>query len=238
MVSKIILALIALNISTLVAHGNFNKISANADSSGLNSTHVKLNHQSFLYIPNGDALILDLTHTLYRTYMQNDVGIGYRRVLETIGIGANCYYMNMNEPRTFLHQISPGIEASLFDFQVSYNIYLPISRMKECKKGMIYHNPVSEFGVRYMMENDIAVGILPCYDHTNKKLGLNSSFTYALNDRYEFGIYPYLKHKSRGCLFSFGIKFGVDKGIKSTHRSNEFNYSLKYLGPKNPKIFV
>jgi hypothetical protein len=146
--------------------------------------------------------------------------------------------MNMNHPGAFLHQLSPGIEAMYKDLHVAYNLYLPTSQNKKARNGMIYHNPVSEFGLRYMIRKDIGIALLPFIDHKDKSWGLNSRLNYTLNDRFEFGIAPYFKKEGKGCLFSFGINFGESKGMKQALRSNSFKYSLKHFQPKIAKIYV
>jgi hypothetical protein len=235
MVSKIITILIALYVSSLVAHDNFNQVSANVDSVGLDSTHLKLNHQSYFYIPSGDALIFELNHGLHKNHMTNTIGIGYRTFLLNTGIGANLYYLNSNEPRAHLHQLSPGLELLYKGVQISYNLYIPTSAKMVVKRGSIYQSRVSEIGVRWSPNKEFTIGMLPFYDHLNARWGLNTRFTYTLKKKYEFGLSPYLNHNGNGCAFSFGINFGTAKEMKPVHRANKFNYLLE---PRAVKISI
>jgi hypothetical protein len=238
MVSKIISLLIALNACTLLAHDNFNQISANVDSSALDSSNLKLNHQSYFYIPNGDAFILDLTHRIHHKHFQNDLGLAYRTFLRNAGIGVNFYYQHSNRLKAFLHQFSPGLELLYKNLQVSYNLYLPTSVKMDLERGSIFHSRTSELGIKWFPRKDFNVGILPFYDHTQSKWGLNSKISYILKERLEFGLSPYWTSENKGCTFSFGVNFGPTKGIKSTHRSNRFNCLIERCSPKNPKIWV
>ena len=242
MVSKIFLYLITLpailSAINLLAHDNFNQVSANAGSSGLDSSHLKINHQSYFYIPNGDALILDLTHSLHTKHMQNDMGLAYRTTLGTVGLGANFYYMHTTQPKIFLHQYSPGVELLWKDLQVTYNFYFPASKERTLRKETLAYASVSEFGLRWMPNKEFSIGILPYYNHLNKNWGLNSNISYTMKETFVFGISPYFKSTGSGCLFSFGVNFGPAKGMKSTHRSNEFNYLVKYYRAKNPAIYI
>lgn len=227
MVSKIIYTLIALSSLTLFAHDNSNTISANAGSSGLESSHLKINHQSYFYIPSGDTIILDLTHSLHSRHMQNDMGLAYRTNLGKVTIGTNFYYMHTNHPRTFIHQFSPGVELFYKKWQISYNLYLPASIQKTVRRGLLCHSPISEFGIKWMIRKDLSVGLLPFYDIYNGKFGINSSFNYCFKQRFNFGVYPYYKPQNSGFMLSFGISFGTTKDSKSVHRSNAFNYIVK-----------
>lgn len=242
MVSKTFLSLITtsaiLSAINLLSHDNFNQVSTNVGSSGLDSAHLKINHQSYFYIPNGDALILDLTHGLHTKHMQNDIGLAYRKSFETFGVGANFYYMHTTQPKIFLHQFSPGVELLWKDVQLTYNFYFPASKEKFLRKETLAHASVSELGLRWMPTKELSIGILPHYNHLNKNWGLNSKINYTLKETFVFGVSPYFKSTGSGCLFSFGVNFGPAKGIKSTHRSNEFNYLVKHYHAKNPTISV
>lgn len=235
MVSKIISLLIALNACSLLAHDNFNQISANAGTSALNSSHLKLNHQSYFYIQNGDALFLDLKHALHYKHFQNDIGLGYRKSFEKVGVGANFYYMHSNQSKTLLHQFSPGLELLYKNLQVAYNLYLPTSLKLDLKRGSILHNRISELGLKWHPRKEITVGILPFYDHTKNKWGIDSKIIYTIKDKFELGLSPYFKSQEKGCVFSFGFNFGSAKDMKSTYRSNAFIYFIENIQLKSPQ---
>lgn len=238
MVSKTIAILIALSSTTLLAHDNINHVSTNAGTSGPDSVHLKINHQSYFYLPSDDMLILDLTHALHAKHMQNETGLAYRKSLEKLTLGANLYYMHTTQPGVYLHQFSPGLELFYKKFQVSYNFYLPTSAQRDFKKGTISHSTVSEFGLRWSPRKDFNIGLLPFYDHLNRSFGVNSRINYTVKEVFHFGVSPFYKPKGSGVMFSFGISFGSAKDKKSTHRSNEFNHFVKYYPAKNPTISV
>jgi hypothetical protein len=235
MVSKIKTLLITLFASSLIAHENFNQITANVNSS-LGSSYLKLEHESHFYAPNGDILLLHLAHSPHVKFFKNEVGLGYRTFFHRFGVGANLYYMNMTKPSFFIHQFSPGLEFFYKNLQVSYNAYLPTSIKKSFKNGDLYHSTVSEFGLNYNIVKGLNIGILPFFDHDKQAWGLNSKISYTMN-KFEFSISPYLKKSGNGCLFSFGFNFGAMKTRASQpiQRANDFSYVIH---KKQPKIYV
>lgn len=236
MVSKIIVSLIVLSSLTLFAHENINHITTNVNPFELNSAHLKLDHLSVLELPNEDKLLFNVAHTPSLRYFQNEIGVGYRKSLNRVGLGANLYYMHTNSHRALIHQISPGLELFYKDLQVTYNLYLPTAPKRTLKHGDLYHSILSEFGLRYTPRKDIGLGLLPSYDHFKKEWSVNSRISYILNERFEFAICPMYRPQGFSCSLSFGVIFSMNtpKRSKSTHRSNGF--VLSYV--KAPKIYV
>jgi hypothetical protein len=221
-------------MSSLLAHDNYSQISINVNPFESAASSVKFDHQSHLYAPNGDVLLLHLSHSPHLKFFKNEVGLGYRKIFPAFGMGLNFYYMNMTKPGVFIHQLSPGIEVFYNNFQFSYNTYLPTQMKKSFKKGTLYHSLVSELGINYKPTKDLMLGLLPFFDHSKKEWGLNSKVTYTIKDKFEFAVSPYLKKSGNGCLFSFGINFGGEKtrANQSIHRSNDFSYLIEKRIPK------
>lgn len=229
--------LLVLCTASLISHENINQVTANVNSFELDSSYLKLDHLSLFDCSNGDVVFLNLAHAPHFKHFQNEIGIGYRKFLPRIGLGANLYCMHTNSPSFLIHQLSPGIEMFWNDLQLSYNLYFPTSVKRAFKIGDLYHSTISELGLRYSPNKRWSFGILPFFDHMKREWGFNSKISYTINEMFEFGISPSYKSQGFGCAFSFGVKFGSvgAKGNRSTHRANEFSYAFQ---KKTPKIYV
>jgi hypothetical protein len=221
----------------IAAYENFQQLNMGVKSFEMDSAFIKLDHQSHFNATELDKVIFQLTHTMGYKYLQNDFGIGYRRVVSDFVIGSNFFYTMTTEPTILLHQLSAGVEVFYEKTQFFYNIYLPTRDKAKSSKANFWMSPVSEFGMNFHPVKDVKVGLYPFYEHEFKTWGLNTSLSYVHKNRIEFGISPYFKDGDRGCACSIGFRFG-DRSKEKTDVSHKFD-GVSYKSEKIlPPIYL
>lgn len=220
-----LIALFAVNTTFgLEAHRS---LYINVNPSDKDYSHLKLEHQHTYSNEQGDVVIftghykpfLDKTH-------QFDSGFGYRKFYGNYGIGANLSYTTNNNPGFFSHRFAPGLEFFLGRFQISINQYYPLKRDLELGKFNYQFPVVSEFGLTYRPSKKYEFGIIPNFNHTTRKWGVDGRISAFVSNSIELGISPFYRAGSKGISFSIGYTFGgpKDRKCQSIRKSSQFLY--------------
>ena len=219
--------------SALSSYESFQQVSAGVKSYDWESSYIKLDHQSHFDPSDLDKIIFQLTHTVAYNYLQNDIGIGFRRNIGAFTIGTNFYYNMTSQAAVILHQFSPGIEVLFGMTQIFYNVYLPTTSEKTSRLASYFMSPVSEFGINIHPIKEVKFGLYPFYEHDLKTWGLNIAAFYTHKNKFEFGISPYIKDNDKGCAFSIGMRFGDTSKDKSDAacKSNSISYISEKVVP-------
>ena len=215
------------------AYESFQQVAAGVKSYDWESSYIKLDNQSHFDPSDLDKIIFQLTHTMAYKYLQNDIGLGFRRNVGEYSIGTNFYYTMTTQEAIMLHQISPGVEILYGTTQIFYNVYLPTTSDKTSRLANYFMSPVSEFGINIYPINEVKFGLYPFYEHDIKKWGINIAASYTHKNKFEFGISPYIRPNDKGCAFSIGMRFG-DSSIDKTDaacKSNSISYTSEKIVP-------
>lgn len=234
----LILSLSLLGLSSLLGDFHHPGLSININPNEKDYSHLKAHHQSTFVFDKADASII--LNGIYKPYLDNshhlELGIGSRKFSGNFGFGANLFYSANNSPGFFAHQFTPGFEFFFNRFQLSINHYFPLKKGMNTRKSIFEFHNISEVGLTYKPSSKYEFGIIPFFNHTTSKFGVNGRASVFFASKMEFEIAPYYTPENKGITFSIGINFGGPKGRKhqSIRKTSELFYSSKRIVKPKP----
>ena len=230
---KTLLEICLFGFTSVIAHDHEPAASFVVDYQKVPSYFLSLRHQSSLDLDNGNIIIL---HGLFNPYSQksfhHELGVGYRKIFENWGVGANFVYAHQNSLGFHNWELSPGLEAHYKHFALVYNYYKPIKPGVKFKNSEFSFYDTSEITLSYNPSRKYEFGLSPYFNHTTKKMGYSGYASAYIFDNWRLAVVPFCEPSIKaGVSFSLGYHFGGAKRRENEHfkKSHRFYHSTKKM---------
>lgn len=199
-------------------------------------SHLHLEHQISNVTENNWVFIFNPCYRAYLNATHHGEGIvGLRKFNGKFGYGTNFSYSITNHTGALMHHFSPGLELFFNKLQVSLNHYVPLKK-ERISNTIKYQYPNSlELGFTYSPNLKYQFSVIPNYDMSSMKMGVDSRISVLLNSNYKFELRPFFRPQNKGISIAFGLEWGGSKDRK-TQPIKKTNQVIFTKSQKLPKI--
>jgi hypothetical protein len=189
------------------------------------TVYTTLHHQSSLDVGDGNIILLHaLTSPHSTNTFHNELGVGFRKLFENLGVGINFLYAHQNTFGFHNHQLSPGLELYYDHFRLAFNHYRHVKSSVEFKKNTYSFHDISEVTLSYRPSKKYEFSFTPLFNHSTRKFGYQGEVSAYLFDNWKCSVIPHCEPGvKKGVAFSVGFHFGGAKKketdiLKKSHR--------------------
>ena len=234
---------LTLFVSAIFGEGHSSTIHLNVNPTSIKNSHLKGYHQ---YCGKINENTYFLASGLYSPYFLKgshhlEGAFGLRKFFDELGIGLNLGYSINNHSGRFASQFSPGIEFFYDQFQFFGNHYAPLKFERKIGNLNVVYPHVTEVGFHYLFKDKYEFGLIPYYNHSIGKMGINAHLGVFILENFEAVVRPHFSPLNKGVSISFNYHFGPKKtGRNQPIRKNSDLFQsavkMKKISERKPPV--
>jgi len=185
-----------------------------------------------------DVLIMKTSYAHFLTKKhQVDHVIGLRSFGRNFGMGFNFGHSVSNQIGLWSNTFSPGFELFYKQLQFSGNLYLPYRQIAGNRKLNVFNPTIGDFGITYKPVDKFEFGVIPFYNFSQRKWGLNSNLSVFISNSIELQGQSFWRGADKSISIAIKFHFGgpKDRSNQEIRKLNVFKYAQKKTLKKAPE---